>query len=194
MLSSVQKNAHWHVRLLNANYADTITLADVTYLMSTVGAKPLLCRIKELVHFVYVRIVMVSSLGGTLILAWLLVRAVRRLNAERDKEFFALVGRVTALVEKQYEASLVQTDIKPYLVVAHVYDTLVEPSKRASKRKLWAKVVKFIDDHESRIHVETQFIDGEETLVWKWVVAKSQQHVAQQQIMNKGLFEIKLFL
>ena len=34
-------------------------------------------------------------------------------------------------------------------------------------------MTKFIEDHESRIHVETQFIDGEETHVWKWVAPKT---------------------
>lgn len=77
------------------------------------------------------------------------------------------------MVEKQYELSLLDpANIKPYIAISHIYDTLVDPSERAAKKKLWNKIVSFIQDHESRIHLETQFINGEETHVWKWIVAK----------------------
>lgn len=47
---------------------------------------------------------------------------------------------------------------------------MFEASQRGPKSAaVWKRVCQFIQDHESRIHVETQFIDGEETLVWKWV-------------------------
>ncbi len=188
VLSAVQKNPYWNLRLLDATYTDTINLSEVTYVMSKVGSKPIVCRMRELLHFLYVRIVMFACLAVTLVLAWLLFKAVNRMNAEKDKEFFAMVGQVTQLVEKQYELSLTSggggsdysSQVKPYLATAHIYDTLVEPSQRAGKRKLWAKVVKFIQDHESRIHQETQLIDGEEILVWKWVVPKHVGQVAQQ--------------
>ncbi len=183
VLSAIQKNPYWNLRLLNAAYSDTINLSEVTYVMSTVGSKPIMCRLRELVHFLYVRIVMVACLAVTLVLSWLLVKAVNRMNAEKDKEFFAMVSQVTHLVEKQYELSLISSadsQVKPFLAIAHIYDTLVEPSQRARKRKLWNKVVKFIQDHESRIHLETQLIDGEEIHVWKWVVPKHAGQVMGQ--------------
>jgi hypothetical protein len=75
-----------------------------------------------------------------------------------------------ALVEKQYEMSIVNQQIKPFVAISHVFDTLIDHSQRKSQKQLWQKVVKFIADHESRIRVETQLINGEETLVWKWIV------------------------
>lgn len=34
---------------------------------------------------------------------------------------------------------------------------------------IWEKAVKFIEANESRIRVESQAIQGEEFLVWKWL-------------------------
>jgi membrane protein Man1 len=34
---------------------------------------------------------------------------------------------------------------------------------------VWEKAVKFIEANESRIRVESQTIQGEEFLVWKWL-------------------------
>lgn len=61
-------------------------------------------------------------------------------------------------------------NVKPYIAISHVYDTIIAHSERKSQKSLWNKILKFINDHESRIRVETQFIDGEETLVWRWIV------------------------
>ena len=51
-----------------------------------------------------------------------------------------------------------------------VYVLILFENNIYSKNFNFTQVVKFIEDHESRIHLETQFIDGEETLAWKWIV------------------------
>lgn len=176
VLNAVIKNSHWNLRALDSSYVDTLNINDVTYLMSSISSKSLGCRFKELVHFLYVRLVMLCSLLATLFIGYLSYKNLMARRLERDRKFFALIKEVTALVEKQYELSLINPlNIKPYIAISHVYDTLVEPSERAQKKKEWNNVIKFIEDHESRIHLETQFIDGEETLVWKWVVPKIQE-------------------
>ena len=189
VLNAVMKNPHWNLRVLNSSYVDTLNLEDVTYLMSTVSSKPLGCRFKELIHFLYVRLVMLCSILATLFIGYLSYKNVMARRIERDRKFFALIKQVTELVEKQYELSLINPlNIKPYIAISHVYDTLVEPSERAKKKKQWKDVIKFIEDHESRIHLETQFIDGEETLVWKWVVPKIQEQARNLKMnTNEGI-------
>lgn len=180
MLEAVVRNPHWDVRLLNASYADTVDLAQVTYLMSTASNKPLLCRLREFVHFLYVRVIALCAFVVTLLLGYLTYKSIRHYQADKQRDFFNLVGQVTSLVEKQYELSVLDANVKPYIAISHVYDTLFEPSQRATSKKLWAKVLKFIEDHESRIHLEMQFIDGEETHVWKWIAPKSAKKHAKQ--------------
>ena len=109
-----------------------------------------------------------------LVLAYFCFNVYKKNRAAYDKEYFDLITHVTGMVEKQYELSLLDpVNIKPYMAISHIYDSLVEPSERAGKKKLWNKIVNFIQDHESRIHLETEFINGEETHVWKWIVPAS---------------------
>lgn len=114
-----------------------------------------------------------------LLIAYLGYKTLKNHRTEKERAFFQLVSRATSDVEKQYELSLLDPqNVKPYVAIAHIYASMFEPSQRAKSRKLWQKVTKFIEDHESRIHVETQFIDGEETQVWKWVAPKTVPTVA----------------
>lgn len=144
--------------------------------MSSVSYKPLTCRFKELVHFLYVRAVMLVCALLCLAVAYLAYTTWRNARTERERAFFHLIARVTEHVEKQFELSrLDAAHIKPYVPISHVYAAMFEASERALPKtaKLWKRVCKFIQDHESRIHVEAQFVDGEETLVWRWVAAST---------------------
>ena len=49
--------------------------------------------------------------------------------------------------------------------------TLTPPSLsfRKQLQVLWDEAVKFIEANESRIRVETQIIQGEEFIVWRWL-------------------------
>ena len=173
VLGAIQRNPHWEILFLDQNHQQTSELDNVTYLMSLVSSKAFSCRFKELVYFVYVRVIMFASLIVAAVCGYLLYAALKKMRLESDKAYYSLITSVTAMVEKQYELSLLDpVNIKPYIAVSHIYDTLFEPSERASKKKLWNKIIAFIQDHESRIHLETQFINGEETHVWKWIVPK----------------------
>jgi ribosomal protein S8 len=173
-LESLAKNPHWGVRLLNSSYLDTNQVQMVTYLMSTISNKSFICRFKELIELLYTRAVIICLLILTVGLLYLVGIAINKRRAERNRTFYELVGKVVAMVEKQYELSLLDPlKINPYIAISHIYDTLVDPSQRASQKNLWNKIVKFIQDHESRIHLETQFINGEETHVWRWCAPKT---------------------
>ncbi len=173
ILAAIAKNPHWEIRLLNDAFTEASDSSQVTYLISLVSSKSYMCLFKEFTYFVYVRAVILSLGVIALVLAYFCFNLFKKNQAARDKEYFDLITRVTGMVEKQYEMSLLDpVNIKPYMAISHIYDSLVAPSERASKKKLWNKIVNFIQDHESRIHLETQFINGEETHVWKWIVAK----------------------
>jgi len=173
VLKAIVKNSHWEILLLNESYLEVSDSENVTYLISLISSKSFFCRVKELIYFIYVRAVIFGMAVITLFLGYLVFLAYKKNKAAVDQEYFSLISQVTAMVEKQYELSLLDpVNIKPYIAISHIYDTLVDPSERATKKKLWNKIVNFIQDHESRIHLETQFINGEETHVWKWIVAK----------------------
>lgn len=76
---------------------------------------------------------------------------------------------VCNLVDKSLE--LLQSPDNPtgLMPILHIRDTLLTPVERKTAAKLWAKAVKFIEEHESRIKVELVSIDGEEFRAWKWI-------------------------
>ena len=141
VVKAINKYPHWGLRLLNASYGDTSEPSQVTYIMSAVSSKSVGCRFRELIHFLYVRIIMLASVSLTVVLAYLVVKSLKKKQMEKDTAFFNLVGSVTAMVEKQYEMSLRDpTNTKPFIAISHIYDSLVDPSQRASQKKLWNKV------------------------------------------------------
>ncbi len=174
MLKAVLKNPHWQIRMLDESYADVHDdINKVTYLMSEVSSKSFMCRFKELAHFIWVRVVMFTSIIVTLITGYFVYSKIRLINIEKDREYYDLIKQVTCMVEQHYELSLLDpTNIKPFIAISHVFHHLFDPSQREAKKKLWSKVVDFIQNQESRIHLETQFINGEETNVWKWAIPK----------------------
>jgi len=171
VMEAVKQNPHWNIRLLGAQYNDIDDLNQVVYFMSTISNKSLWCRCKELAYFVYTRALMLGAIGILLIAAYFVYGFWARMNKNKEREFFDLINKVTNIVRRQQELSCTDSNnIKPYIAVAHVYHSLFDPIQRANNHKLWAQVVNFIKNHESRIHLETHFIDGEETEVWKWVL------------------------
>lgn len=91
---------------------------------------------------------------------------------EKKKTFYELVSQVVETVRSQYEANLRDSSIDSYVAINHMFDSLVTPSQRQAQKALWSQVVKFISEQESRIRVETKLLNGEETLVWQWIVPK----------------------
>lgn len=81
--------------------------------------------------------------------------------------------RVCDLVSEALE--LLQSPDNPspkgLMPILHIRDTLLTPAERKTKSavKLWAKAVKFIEEHESRVKVELVNIDGEDFRAWKWI-------------------------
>jgi len=188
MLKAISKNPHWKIRLLDNKYSDASDTSQVTYLMSEVSSKSFVCRLRELIHFIWVRVIMFSSILVTLVCGYFVYSKIRLMNIQKDKEYYDLITRVTGMVEQHYELSLLDpVNIKPYIAVSHIHDHLFTPSERAYKKKLWNKVVEFIQNNESRIRLETQFINGEETSVWRWIVPKHDPTLKFPQTASLGI-------
>ena len=137
----IPKYPHWGLRLLNADYKDTYDIETVTYVMSTISSKSVGCRFKELLHFLYLRMIMLASILVTFLLGYLIYKTLKRRQIEKDTIFYNLVSSATNMVEKQYQLSKIDpVNTKPFIAISHIYDSLVDPSQRASQKKLWNKV------------------------------------------------------
>jgi hypothetical protein len=186
IIKAIDLNPHWQLRVLDKNYTDLQfefeddNQPETIYIMSTTSSKSMSCRIRELLKIIYLRALMIVGTCCVGFVGYLVFILINKRNAKKNKEFFSLVAQVVDMLEKQYELHLINPDkIKPYIARSHIYDTIFDPSQRLAKKKTWEKLIKFIDEMESRVALETQFIEGEETLVWKWI---SPKHTTIQQL------------
>uniref|UniRef100_K1PDW8 LEM domain-containing protein 2 n=1 Tax=Magallana gigas TaxID=29159 RepID=K1PDW8_MAGGI len=80
-----------------------------------------------------------------------------------------LVASDPNLVKDNYELHQDNSRHPEFIPVSHVRDQLLPPKQRQKLRPRWEKAVKFIEANESRIRIESQSVQGEEFLVWRWL-------------------------
>ncbi|KAF3704861.1 Inner nuclear membrane protein Man1 LEM domain-containing protein 3 [Channa argus] len=89
------------------------------------------------------------------------------------RAFFTVISRVFLIavdvLRSHTEACQENQDLKPYLPIPHVRDSLVPPQDRKKMKKIWDRATSFLSANESRIQTETQRIAGADFLVWRWI-------------------------
>ncbi|KAH9529477.1 LEM domain, partial [Dermatophagoides farinae] len=91
------------------------------------------------------------------------------------------------LIEKSVE--LLQSPDEPQsMPVLHIRDTLLSPAEKKSSKykRVWDKVVKQIENSDSRVKVVFKEIDGEEFKAWKWIATTNSPYVTDSE--NDGDF------
>jgi membrane protein Man1 len=92
-------------------------------------------------------------------------------RAERQRQaVFELVEQVLSILFHQHQ--MIVREGKPgttFLAIDHIRDQLIAPSDRKRKAAVWAKVVQYIRNQESRVREDIQHIFGEEFRVWQWL-------------------------
>lgn len=112
---------------------------------------------------------LVILIGLTYTIGYIAYRIFRSYRLRRHQE----MQRVSDLVSEALE--LLQSPDNPnpkgLMPILHIRDTLLTPAERKTRSttNLWAKAVKFIEEHESRVKVELVNIDGEDFRAWKWI-------------------------
>lgn len=107
--------------------------------------------------------------GLTYTIGYIAYRIFRSYRLRRHQEMQRVCGLVSEALE------LLQSPDNPnpkgLMPILHIRDTLLTPAERKAKSaiNLWAKAVKFIEEHESRVKVEIVNIDGEDFRAWKWI-------------------------
>ena len=167
-LTLIQLNPTWNIHLMDDVYGD----ADKFVLTEDYQVNlPFTCRVtltvKNLIWQIIIAIAVVATFWSVY---WYMRYKKRLVDEEQDL--------IYELVEKSLE--LLQSPDNPQLMpVLHIRDTLLSPSERKTTKykKIWEKVVKFIETNESRVKVEVENIDGEDFKAWKWVAASPSQQI-----------------
>jgi len=94
---------------------------------------------------------------------------VARTSAQQE-EVFGLVRQATNFLYQHHQMITREGKGGPtYLAINHIRDQLIPPQDRASKSRVWADVVAYIQNNESRVREDVQKIFGEDFQVWQWL-------------------------
>lgn len=137
-----------------------ITLSD--------PSTPLSCLLKNTLYSVGSTLIVIAVLT---ILALGVQRAYKQYvsyKKRKSEEIYSMVEQIIDVISQETEDSG-----EPYISVDHVRDTLISPQNREKMASVWDAAVKFIQRNESRVRMEVQSVDGEDSRVWRWISAHS---------------------
>jgi len=185
------ENPDFGIRVYNKNkeivtVPDSSTNSSYAFLESIYGEKSFLCRLRQSFGIVMYKLMLaffgllgVIFIGVLIYWYWLQKK-------EFHKEVLALTESITNLLQKTYEESLTNPDIKPYMSILYIRDNLIPLSERKYKMALWEAAVNLLQEHDSRIRVEVQIVDGEDHQVWRWIQPPSPTRLAQPKKVWQG--------
>jgi len=106
----------------------------------------------------------------TLACMYILTRFWKQYRQQREadrQEMFRYVERILGLLHEHHQTK--DGHMPSYLAIDHIRDQLISPQDRESRTRIWKEVLKYIQQHESRVREEVQHIHGEEFRVWQWL-------------------------
>ena len=124
-------------------------------------------------------LIALASMGFVSLIGYFIFRLYKwrsEVLLREQQDVFELVEQVLSLLMKHHHHLALQETGSPRsnssrtsLPVNHIRDQLILPQDRKRKRHVWAKVVEYIHDSESRVREDVQLIYGEEHKVWQWI-------------------------
>ncbi|XP_013774758.1 inner nuclear membrane protein Man1-like [Limulus polyphemus] len=153
----------------NGESCNILNSLDVYTLESTKASKPFLCRLRQATKKAFWQVAVIVLVIVLACGCMQYVKFSKRRRESEWKELISMIERIIEILKHQYEASQSDPSIKGYVAISHVRDMLIPLSERKSKENLWKRVVKFLEENESRVRVEDQHIAGEVFNVWRWI-------------------------
>lgn len=154
-------NQHWSVRLYDSDDVMTDDPKSVKYLMSERSQMSSWCRFRMSAVRVIGAIVTLTVICAVAFFGYIFVRFWMKRKEEEMKEVVKLVERILDKLKQHADACQMHPDLKPYLAIAHVRDSLIPLQDRCRMQRVWDKAVQFIEAHESRVRAESQMIEAE---------------------------------
>uniref|UniRef100_A0A3Q0RFR2 Inner nuclear membrane protein Man1 n=1 Tax=Amphilophus citrinellus TaxID=61819 RepID=A0A3Q0RFR2_AMPCI len=156
------------IRLMGPVADDPVTdVSEVIWLESTHPKMSFTCRFRR-AFFTVINRVLLIVVGCV----WSVVCYMKyrwRREEEETRQMYDMVERIIDVLKTHGEACQENQDMRPYLPIPHVRDSLVQPQERKKMKKIWERAESFLSANESRIRTETQRIGGEDFLVWRWI-------------------------
>ncbi|MFT7805468.1 inner nuclear membrane protein Man1-like [Arapaima gigas] len=157
-------------RLINNGSEKSVTeVSHVTHLESTHPKMSFICRFRRALFTVIHRVLLVLAGVGVVWGVLYYMKYRWRKEEVETRQMYDMVERIIDVLRSHSEACQESPDLKPYLPIPHVRDSLIQPQDRKRMKKVWDLAVAFLSANESRIRTETQRIGGADFLVWRWI-------------------------
>ncbi|XP_043572712.1 LEM domain-containing protein 2-like isoform X1 [Chiloscyllium plagiosum] len=170
----IQSTRDFGIRLVGEDSETSVTSVDqVICLESTRPQMNLYCRLRHAVYTILHRMLIFILVLSLLWIMLLLLKYQLKKMKDREQAVYEMVNKIIAVVRAHNQDWEKDLELIPYVPVPHVRDTLIQPENRKKMKMIWEKAVQFLEANESRIRTETQIINGEDFLVWRWTQPSS---------------------
>lgn len=142
---------------------------------------PLTCRIKNKIHTYFTILGYSFAIGIILLVIWKFYWYVVAVKQKRIAQIDQIIKKVcNALMEKSNNDS-------SWIVVNHLRDKIIEPSKRTELSSVWNEAITFLEQNDSRVHFGVETVNGEDFKVMRWIdeVKNAQETQNAKQIAAK---------
>ncbi|XP_028041854.1 inner nuclear membrane protein Man1-like [Bombyx mandarina] len=137
---------------------------------------PLTCLLVNTIYSAGSTIIIVAFITLLAVAAQAFYKFYLNYRKRKNDEIYSLVGQIIDVISQETVDSG-----EPYISVDHVRDTLISPENREKLASVWDAAVKFIQRNESRVRMEVQSVDGEDSRVWRWISSNSPKRSAAWQ-------------
>ncbi|XP_064447016.1 inner nuclear membrane protein Man1 isoform X3 [Mirounga angustirostris] len=144
-------------------------ITDVQFLQSTRPQMSFWCRFRRAFITVTHRLLLLC-LGVVMVCVVLRYMKYRWTKEEEEtRQMYDMVVKIIDVLRSHNEACQENKDLKPYMPIPHVQDSLIQPHDKKKMKKVWDRAVDFLAANESRVRTETRRIGGADFLVWRWI-------------------------
>ena len=168
----IDRNKQWGIQNVNSN-GEPISLDEVVKLRAhqtecfaiLKPRLPLMCTI-------YNKIQTFFFIIGTLAIITLTVFIVRKFHQfvvlVKEKRR-AVVDHIIREICSTLMEKTIQDKDNNAIVVNHLRDKIIEPSKRSELSSAWHEAISYLEQNDSRIHFGIETINGEDFKVIRWI-------------------------
>ncbi|XP_056630217.1 uncharacterized protein LOC130440859 isoform X2 [Diorhabda sublineata] len=127
---------------------------------------PWKCVFYNSFSFILNSVIFIVLIFGSLYLSSLGYKYYKYHNQKQIDEIGFMVERIIDILQSNASEDL---NGENFVVINHVRDMILPVGERQNKSSTWAKAVKFINEHESRVRTEVREVKGEPFEVWRWI-------------------------
>lgn len=146
-------------------------VAMVTHMSSGQAFLPATCRLARAFKKIVTNLLLLTLFASSLWGCYRLYAYWREKVEQEQSEIYNLVDKIIDLVRNQHEQIGVE-DGEKVMPIVQARDILIPHSDRRKLSGVWRKAVEAVGD-DSRLRIETQRVNGQDLLVWKWVQVRS---------------------